>query len=207
MNGSQNVEKKIIRRIRGRGRGCVFTAADFADLGGASAIWTALHRLTQDGVIRRLGQGLYDYPLTHDELGMLSPSPDSVARALAKSRGIRIQPSGAYAANLLGLSDQVPARIVFLTDGASRKIRFNHQEIVLRRATPRHMRTAGRISGTVMQALRHLGKSRIADSHIRTLRKRLSESEKKQVMKDRFLAPGWMRPWLEEIGREEGSNV
>lgn len=203
----QDVESKIVNRVRGKGRGWAFTATEFADFGGASAIWTALHRLTRRGVIRRLGQGLYDYPLTHTELGVLSPSPDSIARALARSRGIRIQPSGAYAANLLGLSEQVPARIVFLTDGASRRIRFNNQEIVLRRTTPRNMITAGRISGNVIQALRHIGKSRVTSAHLQTLKKILSASEKKQVMKDRFLAPGWMRPLLEDLGTEESSNV
>lgn len=203
----QDTENRIIKRIRGKGRGATFTASDFADLGSSSAIWTALHRLTKRGVIRRLGQGLYDYPMRHGELGLLSPGPEAIAKALAKSRGIRIQPSGAYAANLLGLSDQVPARIVFLTDGASSRVQVNHQEIVLRRTMPRGMRAAGRISGTVIQALRHIGKSRITPAHIQTLKKRLSAAEKKQVMKDRFLAPGWMRPLMEEIGGEEGLNV
>jgi hypothetical protein len=109
--------------------------------------WTALHRLTHRGMIRRLAQGLYDFPKTDLELGTLSPDPEAVAQAVARGRSIRVQSAGAYAANLLGLSEQVPARIVFLTDGAPRRIRFENQAIVLRRTTPRNMETAGRISG------------------------------------------------------------
>jgi len=203
----QDIEKSILNRVRGSGKGWCFTPTAFADLGGTAAVWTALHRLTQRGIIRRLTQGLYDFPRTHAELGMLSPDPEAVAQALARGRSIRLQPSGAYAANLLGLSEQVPARIVFLTDGAPRRIRFGNQEIVLRRTTPRNMATAGRISGTVIQALRYIGKHRITSAHRQSLLRRLSAAEKQQLIKDRLNAPGWMRPLLEEISGEDRSHA
>jgi len=198
----QEIEQSILRRIRGSGSGWCFTPADFSDLGGTSAVWTALHRLTQREVIRRLSRGLYDFPETHPVLGTLSPDAEAVAQAVARSRQIRIQPTGAYAANLLGLSEQVPARIVFLTDGAPRRIRIGNREIVLRRTTPRNMTTAGRISGTVIQALRYIGKTRLTPAHRRTLARRLSDEDKRQLFKDRLNAPGWMRPLLAELGGE-----
>ncbi len=138
----QEIEQAIVRRIRGNGKGWCFTPSDFADLGGTAAVWTALHRLTQRGIIRRLAQGLYEFPQNHRELGTLSANPEAVAQALAKGCGIRIQPAGAYAANLLGLSEQVPTRIVFLTDGAPRRIRIGNQKIILRRTTPKNMAIA-----------------------------------------------------------------
>ncbi len=199
----QDIEKSILKRVRGSGKGWCFTPTAFADLGGTAAVWTALHRLTQRGIIRRLAQGLYDFPRIHAELGMLSPDPEAVAQALARGRSIRLQPSGAYAANLLGLSEQVPARIVFLTDGTPRRIRVGNQEIVLRRTTPRNMATAGRISGTVIQALRYIGKDRITSAHRQSLLRRLSAADKQQLIKDRLYAPGWMRPLLEEISGED----
>ncbi|MBI3001098.1 MAG: hypothetical protein HYY46_21990 [Deltaproteobacteria bacterium] len=198
----QAIENTIISRIYGNGRGWCFTPNDFLGLGTAEAVRIALFRLTLKKTIRRLANGLYDYPRTHPQLGLLSPDPNIVAQALARSRGIRIQPSGAYAANLLGLSEQVPARIVFLTDGAPRRIRVGNQEIVLRRTTPRNMATAGRISGTVIQALRYIGKDRITSAHRQSLLRRLSAGEKQQLIKDRLYAPGWMRPLLEEISEE-----
>lgn len=202
----QDIENKAVRRIKGKGKGWCFVPADFADLGGASAVWTALHRLAQRGVIRRLAQGLYDLPQTHPQLGTLSADPDAVAQALARGRGIRIQPSGAYAANLLGLSEQVPARIVFLTDGAPRRIRVGNQEIVMRRTTPRNMATAGRISGTVIQALRYIGKERITPVHRNILMRRLGPAEKQQLRKDRLYTPEWMRRFLEAVCRGGGSS-
>lgn len=183
--------------------GWCFTPSDFLSLGSAGAVWIALLRLKRKKKIRQLAKGLYDYPRRHPELGMLSPDPEAVARALARGQNIRIQPSGAYAANLLGLSEQVPARIVFLTDGATRKIRVGNQEIVLRRTTPRNMATAGRISGTIIQALRFIGKDRITPAHKQSLMRKLTDADKRQLLKDRLYAPAWMRPLFEEIGKGE----
>lgn len=198
----QAIENTIINRIYGHGRGWCFTPSDFLSVGSAEAVWKALSRLKHKKKIRQLAYGLYDYPRTHPELGMLSPDPKAVAQALARERTIRIQPSGAYVANLLGLSEQVPARVVFLTDGATRKIRVGNQEIILRRTTPRNMATAGRISGTVIQALRFIGKGRITQAHKRSLTQKLTAAEKRQLLKDRHYAPGWMRPIFEEISKE-----
>ncbi len=199
----QQTEQTIVKRIQCNRRGWCFTATDFADLGGTAAVWTALHRLTQRGIIRRLAQGLYEFPQTHKELGTLSPNPEAVARALARGRGIRIQPAGAYAANLLGLSEQVPSRIVFLTDGAPRRIRIGNQEIILRRTTPKNMAIAGTISGMVVQALRYIGKERLTHAHRRILSRRLSAADKQQLLKDRLNAPGWMRLILAEVAGKE----
>jgi len=73
----------------------------------------------QSGLIRQLARGLYDYPATDPELGTLAPPPDALAKAFAGRYAVRLQPSGAYAANLLGLSTQIPMKIVYLADGRS----------------------------------------------------------------------------------------
>ena len=96
----QSIDKKIISRIYGHGRGWVFTPDYFSDLGSRDAIASALKRHRQSGRIRQLARGLYDYPRTDSLLGMLTPSPDDVAKALAGRDAVRLQPSGAYAANL-----------------------------------------------------------------------------------------------------------
>jgi len=85
----------------------------------------ALIRLCRKGTIRRLARGLYDYPRINDNLGLLSPSIDDVAQALKGRDATRMQPSGAYAANLLGLSNQVSMKVVFLTDGPSKHIQLD----------------------------------------------------------------------------------
>jgi hypothetical protein len=203
----QTIENKIINRIHSHGNGWCFTPKEFWDLGKAEAIRVGLFRLVRKRMIRRLANGLFDYPRKDMQLGVLSPSPDAVARALSLRDAIRIQPSGAYAANLLGLSEQVPARIVYLTDGASRCVKIGVREIRLKRTTPRNMATAGRISGTVIQAFKFIGKNRMTSCYVDILRKKLNAKEKKCLVKDRIHAPAWMHVWLMKVGEGMPSNA
>jgi len=151
-----------------------------------------LERLARAGEIRRLARGLYDYPEKHPTLGDLPANYERVAQALAGKDSLKIQPSGAYAANLLGLTDQVPAKIVFLTDGPNRIVQINKQQIVLKRTTPKNMATAGRVSGLVVQALRYLGQDHVDNNSIWMLGKSLSSDDKCQLMKDLRYAPAWI---------------
>ena len=104
-----SIDAQVLQRIRLQGPGWVFTPADFADLGSRTAVASALTRSKAVGTIRLLGRGLYDTPVVHPVLGQLWPAIGQVANALERKEGIRLRPSGVYAANLLGLSEQVPA--------------------------------------------------------------------------------------------------
>ena len=189
---AQSIEKKVLNRISDKNRGRVFTPSYFLDLGNRTAIDQALGRLVRSGTIRRLARGLYDYPEKHPTLGDLPANYERIAQALAGRDNLKIQPSGAYAANLLGLTEQVPAKIIFLTDGANRIVRVKNQQIVLKRTTPKNMATAGCVSGLVIQALRYLGKNHVDDKVIRRLKARLKGDEKKQLMRDFRYAPAWI---------------
>lgn len=199
----QPVINKVLSRIYGKGRGWVFTPNHFLDLGQRKSIDMALSRLRDEGSIRHLAHGLYDYPKKHPKLGLLSPGPDGVARAIAKSEATRLQPSGAYAVNLLGLSQQVPTQIVYLTDGANRTVQIGKQQIRLKRTTPKNMVTAGTTAGLVIQALRYLGEKGVTTSHVAHLQRTLSTDDRKKLWAARIHAPAWMRNYFEQILGEE----
>ncbi len=188
----QSIVTKLKNKIYSRDRGFVFTKSHFLDLGGRAAVAKALERLADTGDIRRLARGLYDYPEKHPTLGDLPANYERIAQALAGRDNLKIQPSGAYAANLLGLTEQVPAKIVFLTDGANRIVQVKNQQIVLKRTTPKNMATAGNISGLVIQALRYLGKKHIDEKVVGILKKRLTGENKRQLMSDLRYAPAWI---------------
>ncbi|MBC7818167.1 MAG: hypothetical protein IAG10_14870 [Planctomycetaceae bacterium] len=198
----QTIEEKVLSRIYGKKRGWVFTPAAFLDLGSSESVWKALEKLCDRQLIRRLARGLYDYPKEHPKLGVLTPTPDEIAEALAGKDRLRILPSGAYAANLLGLSLQVPARVVFLTDGAERNIKVGRQEIILKRTTPRNMAAAGRVSGLVIQALRHLGQEHVDDEVLRKLNARLTDDDRRTLLKDIPLAPAWIGNLFRRLAKE-----
>jgi Family of unknown function (DUF6088) len=127
-----------------------------------------------------------------------------VAHALKGRDATRLQPSGAYAANLLGLSNQVPMKVVFLTDGTSKRVLLGKQEIILKRTTPRNMATAGSISGLFIQALRHIGQKHIDDSILHALEKQLRDDDKKQLIKDLQYAPAWIADIMRNIAKQNG---
>ncbi len=200
-----SAEKRMVSFIRGHGRGWVFTPSSLAALDDSGSIRMALTRLTRQGTIRRIARGLYDYPALDPKLGMMSPSADDIARALAGRDAVRLQPAGANAANILGLTEQVPVRIVYLTDGRSREVRVGRMQVVLKKTTPRQMATAGRISGTVIQALRWLGQRNVDDTTIARLRRRLSETERKQLLKDLRYAPTWVAKAMRRMSERESA--
>lgn len=197
-----SIQEKIRRRITGHRRGWVFTPRDFLDLGSRQAIDLALLRLRRTGSVRRLARGLYDYPRKHATLGFLTPSSEAIAQALAGRDRTRLQPSGAYAANILGLSEQVPAKVVFLTDGPDRVVRVGRQEIRLRHTIPRNMAAAGRLSGLLIQALRNLGQGHVTRGRIDHLRRTLPAKERAKLLNDLDLAPAWMHPFFRELAEK-----
>ena len=199
---TQSIDSMILAAIRGQGRGSVFVPADFLDLGSREAVDIVLHRLGRKGTIRRLARGVYDFPKEHPVLGPLSPSTDAVAKALAGRDRTRLQPAGAYAANVLGLSEQVPAKAVFLTDGPSRTVKIGPTTIQLRRTTAKNMETAGRLSGLLIQALRELGKENVTPERREHLKRTLPADKRRELIKDLRLAPAWMHPIFRELAGE-----
>jgi hypothetical protein len=137
---------------------------------------------------------------------MLTPSPEAVARALAGRDAVRLQPSGAYAANLLGLSTQIPMKIVYFTDGRSRTVQIGKKLIILKQTTPRNMATAGRISGLVIQAFRNLGRQHVDEAVIAQLDRRLETEDRKQLLKDVRFAPAWIADIMRRLGKEKEKN-
>jgi hypothetical protein len=195
----QSTHRKVLRRVFGKGRGSILIPSHFADLGTRKAVDWALARLVDQHVLHQLTRGIYYYPKTHPDLGVLAPDPDAIAKAVAGKFGTRLQPSGAYAANLLGLSTQVPAKIVYLTDGRAKTIRIAKQIIQLKHTTPKNMATAGRVSGLVIQAFKNLGKQHIDAARVSHLQKQLSPKDKAQLLKDIRWAPAWMHPIFRQI--------
>ena len=203
---SKNTDSQILRRIYGHGMGWVFTPSHFKDLGSRDAIASALKRHKQSGLIRQLARGLYDYPKTDPELGPLQPSVDDIAKALAGRDAVRLQPTGAYAANLLGLSTQVPMKVTYLTDGLSRTVQIGKRQITLKRTTPRNMATAGKVSGLVIQALRRMGQAHIDKQVIAQLDRVLDAQAKAQLMKDIRYAPAWIADIIRDLAGREKSE-
>jgi Family of unknown function (DUF6088) len=214
----QPIEKQIVSRIYGRGRGWAFSANDFsADFGRSTVDWV-FYNLVAAGTIRRVYRGVYDYPKYSELLQQqLSPDFDQVAQAFARKFNWRIQPSGDAALNLLGLSTQVPGRLVYLSDGPNRQYQVgdsgdsddlggsaSHFTLEFKKSALKDVGFKYRESGLLVQALKALGKERIDDAVITTLRKQLDEATYKRVLRDTVTATGWVYDAIKRICGERG---
>jgi hypothetical protein len=128
----------------------------FVDFGTRGSVDMALSRLAHAGDIRRIGRGLYDYPRQHDKLGALSPDPGQVAQALSAQSGDALAPSGAAAANSLGLSTQVPARASYATSGRTRTAKAGGRSVTLKHSRAPVLDAP---ESAIVQALAHLGRA------------------------------------------------
>lgn len=131
------------------------------------------------------------------------PSTENVIEAIKAAEAIEVQPTGAYAANLLGLSTQVPMRIELYTNGPKKTMHFGKQEILLKPTTPKNMIGAGTKAGLILHALRQIGKDNVSEQMINHIKKQLDEKDIKQLKKQVQYAPAWiakiMRVFINEI--------
>ena len=162
----------------------------------------ALQRMVGAGKLRRVARGLYDIPRTHPLLGELSASSDGIASAIARRDGIRLQPTEAAAANLLNLSEQVPARIVYHTDRRRRTVKVGQRTIEFRERSRRKMAAGGRAGGLVMAALRSVGRQHVTPEHLAHLQEVLKPSDRHRLLEDLRFAPAWMHPHMRLIAGE-----
>lgn len=200
----QSIENKILNRIYGHGRGWTFSKIDFMDIADDGAIRQTLIRLEDKSTIRRILRGLYDYPKFSDLLQeTLGPDLDQAAHALARKFGWRIQPSGNTALNQLGLSTQIPAQAVYLSDGPSKTYSLNNQELIFKKRALKESCFKHRESELLVQALKELGRERVNTKLYAKLHKTIPNEKWPQILKDTRSATSWIydviRTTAEEI--------
>lgn len=182
-------------------RGSVWSPRDFTDLGTRAAVDQALRRLSKSGRIRKVARGLYDYPQSTALVGKRAPRVDAVAKAAARARGAQVRPSGAVAANALGLSTQVPARAEYITDGPARTIDLGGRTVRLRHVSPKRLALPDG-AGALVEALRYLGKDAadaLSAADIRRVAESLSDADARALRNAFRHAPDWMRPTIDKV--------
>lgn len=198
-----NIREQIEKRITDAGAGYVFTRKDFQDISSSGSIGQILSRLEKDSFIRRIARGLFDYPKTNPALGgELSPDIDQAAKALARKFRWAILPYGNLAANRLGLSEQVPAKIVYLSNGPSKQIKVGNRAVYFKHARPKEIYPDSEISGLVVQALRYLGKANVDEATIVYLKKKISAEAKKELMNHIHFSAEWIYEIVQKIAKD-----
>ncbi len=190
------VENKVAETLLKLQKGSILFVDDFLDFGNSESIKKALFRLKEKGLLIRVAHGIYLYPKKDKDLGVLYPSAEEIAIAIAKRDKARIIPTGVQALNKLGLSAQIPLKVVFLTDGAARSIKIGKRTITFKKTSPKNLLTKGEISGLVIQALKSMGQNKLEDAILIKLLAILKKEKKENILHDAKLAPAWINKIL-----------
>ena len=190
------VTNSVIEKLKELQKGSILFVDNFLDFGNPESVKKALFRMEEKGLLIRLAHGIYLYPKTDKALGVLYPSVEEIAAAIAKRDRARIIPTGIQALNKLGLSTQIPLQVVFLTDGAARSIKIGKRTITFKKTSPKNLLTKGEISGLAIQALKSIGQHKIEEEVLTRLFNSLKKEKKENILYDAKLAPAWINKIL-----------
>jgi hypothetical protein len=190
---SENTEIQVLTKIKKAKGGSLFFVEDFLRFGNYKTISKALERLIEKEDISRVARGIYARLEKDPILGFVKPGTEAIAKAIAKRDKARIVPTGALALNAFGLSTQIPMNVVYLTDGAARKINVGKRTILFKKTSPKNLAAIGEISGLAIQALKEIGKDNVTESQKRIILEHLKKEDTYRLEHDIKLAPEWIR--------------
>ena len=189
----QSIHSQLEDKILSLKKGAIVFVSDFAEFGTAENVKKVLLRLEKKQLLVRLAHGIYLYPKIDKELGILYPSTESIAEAIAKRDKIRIIPTSIYALQQLGISTQIPMNVIYLTDGAPRKIKVGKRTITFKKTAPKNLAIKNKILSNIVQGLKELGKENITDEVKQKINQAL-EKVPVEILKEEILnAPVWVR--------------
>ena len=194
----QSVECKIEKTIKSKPKGSLLFPEDFSHRGSSESVRKALQSLKEKGIIKSVAHGIYVRPVIDEYIGEILPTAEEIAKAIAKRDRIKMVPTGAYALYALGLSTQIPLKLVFLTDGTPRTIMVGKRTIKLKKTTPRNLKARGEISSLVIQALREIGKDNATEEELGKIIGLLKQEEHSNLKYDIPLAPEWIRKIMKQ---------
>lgn len=187
-------------------RGSILFPTDFRGMGTEGAIKMALSRLVKEGKLKRVAHGIYYVPKTDPLLGELHPGAENIAEAIAQKEKILIKPSGASALNKLGLSTQVPMRLVYITNGSPRKIKIGRTTVVFKATTSKKLAMEGPISGLVIQALEELDLTNVHPETAKKIKNLLTKENANKLKHDLALAPARLHDYIMKLLKEKDND-
>ena len=190
---SYTIENKILTKIKKAKRGALFFSDNFSAFGNAETIRRTLNRLVEAGEIDRVASGIFVRPQIDKIIGKITPKIEDIADAIARRDKAKIVPTGVYALNRLGLSTQVPMKIVYLTDGSARNIKVGNYTISFIRTSPKNVAAIGKISRLAIQALKSIGRENITPKEIEHIQNVLMKEKISYLEHDLRIAPAWIK--------------
>ncbi len=194
-----STDDHIVNRIKDYKSQRLFFVDDFIDIANYKAVGKALERLVEKRILIRVAHGIYARFNKDPLLGVILPTTEQIAEAIARRDKARIIPTGSYALNALGLSTQIPLNVVYLTDSTARIIKVGSRTIQFKKTTPKNLAAKGKISSLAIQALKAIGKDRVTADELKKIQVLLKEEKAADLEHDIRLAPEWIRKIMREV--------
>lgn len=181
--------------------GTIFIPDDFVTQGTPDAVRSGLTRLCRNGKLYRFAKGIYYVPMYDKWDGTLrEPSLDAIAQKIAQRDNARIIPTGAYALNKLGLSTQVPANIIYITDGSARQVKFGGgKSLIFRHSNDlSNFAYQSKLMQLAVLAMREIGEKLITEDQKIKIKNMITEHVSEQDFNhDIVLTPTWIKMILQ----------
>jgi len=188
------ISKQVEEMINTMPKGSVIFIDDFLDKFEYETARKALQRLHNSEQVMRLSRGIYYIPKESDLLGVIKPSADQIAEAIAKRDKARIIPTGSYAQYRLGLTTQIPMNVVYLTDGSPRKIQVGNQKITFKKTSPKNLAVSHTLTSLIIQALKEIGEREVDSNQLIQIQAIIEKSNELRKVKENIkYAPVWIQ--------------
>jgi len=201
---TQPITTRVQSKISSLSNGVVFASNSFRfQDANQNSVEKELSKLNADGVIKRFRKGIYYKPQKSTLFGDVLPSPSAVAEAIAKLNDAYIVPDGSMALNMLGLSDQVPMKYIYLNDKLHKSEFVGNTEIVFKRINAKKLTTSNKRVALVLSAVDYLGKDAFSDKNlVKDFASKLDISDIKDLDRASKYYPLWVKNRVSEIINE-----
>ncbi len=197
---SQSTYNDIKHQVELSQRGTLFFPDSFSSLGSSDAVRSALVRLCQNNILIRVAQGIYYYPKVDTKWGsgLIPPSVEEIALGIAARDKVRIAPTGSYALYQLGLSTQIPANVVFITDGSQRRVSIGKGRGIFFKhsSNMRMFAFQSQLMALIVAAMREIGQDNVSIDQMTIIKNHLAQVSHDDYNHDIQLAPIWVRNTL-----------
>lgn len=203
MNSAErgNIKISIMRSIDESQPHSIFFISDYAGLGAAETIRKILYEATLSGVLEKAGHGIYIKPKV-SRFGKVPVPLEKIAKEIALRDKCEILPTGSTAANLIGLSTQVPMNLSYITTGSTRTIKIGDRKISFRHASPRNFAAKGRVMPLLIQGIREIGEQNIKGEQYEAISRFIDRMNDPYLQEDLLLAPAWIQRIIKKNMRQ-----
>lgn len=193
-----NIKSSVVKEINESKPHSIFFIADYVDRGASETIRKILYESTLSGVLAKAGHGIYYKPKS-SRFGDVPIPLENIARKIAARDKCEILPTGSLAANLIGLSTQVPMNLSYITSGSTRTLDIDGRKVYFRHASPKNFAAKGRVMPLLIQGIREIGEDNITAAACDAIRCFIENQQDPYLWEDLPLAPAWIQRIIKKL--------